>query len=131
MYTFLDYFLVIFHSSLVLFNLTGWAWKRTRRLHLAAIGLTMLSWFGLGVFFGWGYCPSTDWHWQIKRKLGETDLPTSYIKYYADKLTGVEWEPFIVDAATLLLGLSAFALSGWLNWRDWKRAPGLLSTDEH
>jgi hypothetical protein len=26
-----------------------------------------LSWFGLGLFYGIGYCPSTDWHWRIKR----------------------------------------------------------------
>lgn len=119
MYTFLDYFFIVFHSSLVLFNLTGWAWRRARRLHLATIGLTILSWFGLGMFFGWGYCLCTDWHWQVKRTLGETDLPNSYVKYYADKLTGVQWEPFVVDTATLLLGLSAFVLSCWLNWRDW------------
>jgi len=120
MYTFLDYFFVVFHCSLVLFNLTGWAWRRIRRIHFVSIGLTILSWFGLGVYFGWGYCPSTDWHWQVKGKLGETNLPSSYVKYYVDKLTGVQWDPFLVDAATLLLGLSAFALSCWFNWRDWK-----------
>jgi len=120
MYTFLDYFFTVFHFSLILFNLTGWAWRKTRRIHLVCIGLTMVSWFGLGVFFGWGYCPSTDWHWQIKVKLGDTSLPTSYVKYYVDKVTGVQSDPFVVDAATLLLGLSAFALSCWLNWRDWK-----------
>jgi hypothetical protein len=120
MYTFLDYFFIVFHCSLVLFNLTGWAWRRIRRIHFVSIGLTILSWFGLGVYFGWGYCPSTDWHWQVKGKLGETNLPSSYVKYYVDKLTGVHWDPFLVDAATLLLGLSAFALSCWFNWRDWK-----------
>lgn len=119
MYTFLDYFFVLFHGSLVLFNLTGWAWRTTRRPHLVTIGLTILSWFGLGVFFGWGYCPSTDWHWQVKRRLGETTLPSSYIKYYVDKLTGVQWDPFVVDTVTLFLGLSAFVLSCWFNWRDW------------
>ena len=119
MYTFLDYLFVIFHSSLVLFNISGWAWRKTRRLHLASICLTMLSWFGLGIFYGWGYCPCTDWHWDVKRKLGETDLPISYIKYYADKLTGLEWDPFVVDTATLLAGVSVFILSGFVNWWDW------------
>lgn len=118
MYTLLDYFFIVFHCSLVLFNLTGWAWRRTRRIHLITIGLTILSWFGLGIFYGWGYCPSTDWHWEIKRKLGETNLPNSYIKYYVDKLTAISWDPLVVDAAVLILGLLAFALSCWLNWRD-------------
>jgi hypothetical protein len=117
-YALLDYFLVAFHGSLVLFNLTGWIWKRTRRLHLAVISLTFLSWFGLGVFFGWGYCPLTDWHWQVKGKLGETNLPDSYIKYYMDGLMGVDSLPFAVDTATLVLALSALVLSCVLNWRD-------------
>lgn len=118
MYVFLDYFFTIFHGSLVLFNLVGWIWKTTRPFHLAAISLTMLSWLGLGLFYGWGYCPSTDWHWQIKRTLGETQLPASYIKYHADALTGMQWDPFIVDLTTLILGVSALVLSCFLNWRD-------------
>ena len=118
MYTFLDYFFIVFHWSLILFILTGWAWRKTRRIHLITIGLTLLSWFGLGIFYGWGYCPSTDWHWEIKRKLGESHLPHSYIKYYVDKLTGVSWDPLVVDAAVLILGLLAFALSYRLNRQD-------------
>ncbi|MGH8453683.1 MAG: DUF2784 domain-containing protein [Nevskiales bacterium] len=120
MYTFLDGFFVALHTGLVLFNLTGWIWKRTRRPHLAVISLTILSWFGLGAFFGWGYCPCTDWHWRIKRALGETGLPDSYIKYYLDRLTGIDWNPFVVDMATLVLGLTVLALSCALNWRDYR-----------
>ena len=116
MYSFLDHFFSIFHGSLVLFNLSGWAWQKTRRIHLATISLTIFSWSALGIFYGWGYCPSTDWHWQIKRQLGETDLPKSYVKYYADKLTGSAWDPLFVDAAVVTLGLLALALSCWFNF---------------
>ncbi len=126
MYAMLDVAFVIFHSAVVLFNLTGWMWPRTRRLHLAVIGLTILSWFGLGAFYGWGYCPSTDWHWQVKRRLGETDLPNSYVKYYLDAVTGLSWDPAIVDVGVLLLGLGAFFVSVYVNWRDWRRAEGAL-----
>ena len=119
MYAFLDYFFIIFHGSWVLFNLTGWVWRKTRRIHLMTIGLTMLSWFGLGIVYGWGYCPCTDWHWEVKSKLGETNLPNSYIKYYVDKLTGFSWDPLVVDTAVLIFGLMAFALSCWLNWKDY------------
>jgi hypothetical protein len=118
MYTILDYFFNVFHGSWVLFNLMGWAWKRTRRIHLITTSLTILSWFGLGIFYGWGYCPCTDWHWEVKRKLGETYLPNSYVKYYVDKLTGFTWDPLVVDAVVLILGLLTFALSCWLNWQD-------------
>lgn len=119
MYPFLDCFFSIFHGIFVLFNLTGWAWKKTRRLHLITIGLTVMSWFGLGIFYGWGYCPCTDWHWEVKHKLGETGLPDSYVKYYVDKLTGFTWDSLAVDAAVLILGLSAFAVSCGLNLRDY------------
>lgn len=114
----LDYGFVLFHSVLVLFNLTGWAWRHTRRLHLIVISLTLLSWFGLGLFFGWGYCPCTDWHWQVKTAMGETNLPHSYIKYYLDYLTGKDWNPALVDTLTLGATLSSFAMAVGLNLRD-------------
>lgn len=118
MLTALDYFFTILHTGVVMFCLMGWAWKGTRRYHLLIISLTLLSWFGLGAVYGWGYCPSTDLHWHVKRELGETDLPISYIKYLADKLTGVKWPSSFVDTVTIVFTLSAFLLSSWLNWRD-------------
>lgn len=121
MYAFLDVFFVVFHSTLVLFNLTGWIWTKTRRLHLVTIGLTIASWFGLGLFYGWGYCPCTDWHWDVKRRLGETALPQSYVKYYLDAVTGLSWDAGVVDALVLILGLSALAASVWVNLRDRRR----------
>jgi hypothetical protein len=120
MYTALDYFFIVLHGSFALFNLIGWTWKKTRRLHLITTGLTILSWFGLGIFYGWGYCPSTEWHWRIKRKLGETDLPYSYVKYYVDKLTGISWNAWVIDSAVITAGIAAFALSCWFNWQDRK-----------
>jgi len=119
MYTFLDYIFVIFHGSQVMFVLTGWVWRRSRLIHLIVTGLTILSWFGLGIFCGWGYCPFTDWHWEVKRKCGEINLPNSYIKYYLNKLTGFTWDPLVVDAVVLILGVLAFTLSCWLNLRDY------------
>ena len=118
--TALDYFFIFFHGSLTLFNLVGWIWRKTRRYHLVSTGLTILSWFGLGIFYGWGYCPCTEWHWQIKRKLGEIDLPYSYVKYYADTLTGISWNAVVIDATVVGLGVTVFALSCWYNWRDLK-----------
>ena len=118
----LDVLFLILHSGLVLFNLTGWIWRRTRRLHLLVIGLTVLSWFGLGLFYGWGYCPCTDWHWDVKRALGETGLPNSYVKYYLDRLSGFSWDPPVVDGVVLVLGIGALGVSVGLNVRDWRRA---------
>jgi hypothetical protein len=120
MNTILDYFFAIFHGILVIFDLIGWLWRRTRRLHLLISGLIILSWFGLGILYGWGYCPCTDWHWEVKRELGETNLPYSYLKYYLDKLTGLSWNPLLVDSVVLITGLLAFAQSCCLNLRDYR-----------
>lgn len=121
-YVFLDLLFVVFHSFFIVFNLIGWIWKKTRKIHLLALGLTMISWFILGIWYGLGYCPCTDWHWQVKRKLGETELPFSYVKYYIDRLTGLEWNALVLDVSVLGFGLAAFGISVWLNWRDWRTA---------
>ena len=121
LFLFLDVFFVIFHSSLILFVLAGWIWKISRRAHLLVLSLIMGSWLGLGIVYGFGYCPCTDWHWQVKRDLGESDLPGSYVKYYTDVLTGWDWSPAVVDTSALVVALVAFGLSLGLNWRDWRK----------
>ncbi len=118
LYRLLDLGLLAFHGLLVSFNLVGWVWRRTRRLHLFAISVTLLSWFGLGVVYGWGYCPLTDWHWQVKRALGETGLPASWVKYYVDRITGVSWDTTLVDGLVIGSALAALVLSVALNVRD-------------
>lgn len=106
---FLDLFYTIAHLSFTLFNLTGWIWRRTRKAHLVTMAITMISWFIFGIWYGWGYCFLTDWHWSVKEKLGETNLPNSFIKYYADKISGRDINPSVVDNVTL--GCLIFAVS--------------------
>ncbi|WP_420324206.1 DUF2784 family protein [Legionella londiniensis] len=72
------------------------------------------------MFFGFGYCLCTEWHWEVKRKLGTEEISCSYIKYYVDHLTGMNWNPLLVTAVTGILGISAFLISCWLNLQDWK-----------
>jgi hypothetical protein len=101
MLVFLDILFTIIHMSLIAFNLAGWAWKRTRKLHFIVLLATAASWFILGIWYGWGYCPLTSWHWEIKEQLGETNLPASFIKYHADKLSGRDIPSTLVDNVTL------------------------------
>ena len=119
----LDASFVVLHTALVGFNLSGWAWRRTRLAHLLAICLTLLFWFGAGIVYGWGYCPLTDWHWRVKRALGETSLPASWVKYHLDAVTGVGWNAAIVDALVIGCALLALGLSLALNARDRLRSP--------
>ena len=118
LYRLYDLLFVAFHTALIVFNMSGWAWRRTRRFHLLTISATLLSWFGLGIVYGWGYCPLTDWHWQVKRALGETGLPASWVKYYLDQVTGVAWNAGLVDGLVVGIALAALVLSVGLNLRD-------------
>jgi hypothetical protein len=114
---FLDVFFTVFHTVLILFNLLGWAWKKTRRLNLACILLTAGSWVILGIFYGFGYCPLTDWHFTILEKLGYTGLPTSYISFLVTRLTGLHPDQQLVDAVTLWGLVLALLLSLYFNFR--------------
>jgi len=118
-YRILDLFFVVFHTSLILFNLFGWLWKKTRLANLITLGITGASWLFLGLIVGMlGYCPLTDWHFDILYKLGKTDLPTSYIKYLIDRLTGLDVSESLVNGATLWCFVAALVLSLFLNLRD-------------
>ena len=121
MYKFLDIFFLTFHTSLIFFNLFGWLWKRTRFLNLITLLLTAASWFILGIFYGIGYCPLTDWHWEVLHKLGKQSLPYSYTKYLADRLTGLDFDPKFVDNMTLILFLVALLVSVIMNIRSFRR----------
>lgn len=115
----LDIFFVIFHTTLVIFNISGWLWRKTRRLNLIILLLTGFSWTVLGLFVGSpGYCPLTDWHFMVLSKLGNTDLPCSYIKYLADRLTGLDLNSSLVDNVTLYTFLIVLAASFYVNIRD-------------
>ena len=118
MYHFLDIFFIIFHTSLVIFNIFGWVWKKTRLLHLVSLLFTAFSWFVLGIFFGWGYCFLTDLHWKILDKLGKTNIPDSYIQYLIERLTGLKFDAKMIDNIVLIVFLVCLVISIFLNVRD-------------
>lgn len=112
----LDYFYTFLHLAIVGFNLLGWIWPSTRKAHLVLLTATLISWFLLGVWFGWGYCPVTDWQWEVKEKLGETDLPNSFIKYFADKISGKDFPAPLVDRVTLISFLLIVVVTVYVNF---------------
>ncbi len=122
---FLDIFFTVFHTTLILFNLLGWLWRKTRKLHLVVILLTAASWLILGIFYGLGYCPFTDWHFRILEGLGYTDLPTSYISFLITRLSGLKPNQQLVDAVTvsgLVFALVANLVLMWVARRKKKKA---------
>ena len=114
-YPFLNVFFFVFHSGLVLFNLTGWIFPKTKKLHLISVMLTAFSWFFLGIWYGWGYCYCTDWHWEVRKHLGYADPPDSYIHFLLSNLLHLELDPKLVDQSTLIVFLILFAVSVWVN----------------
>ena len=116
-----DVLLTIVHLVIIFFNLVGWIPAPTRKAHLVSIILTAASWFLLGLWFGIGYCPITEWQWQVKEKLGETNLPASFIKYYGDKLTGKDLDPSMIDTITAACFALAAVMSLYVNFAKRKR----------
>ncbi|MDB5222578.1 MAG: hypothetical protein JWN83_1245 [Chitinophagaceae bacterium] len=112
----LDAFLTFVHLVIIGFNLFGWIWPATRKAHLVCVLATAASWLLLGIWFGMGYCPVTDWQWRVKEHLGEHNLPGSFIKYYADKISGKNISSSLIDMVTAIcFGIAAF-LSVYVNF---------------
>jgi hypothetical protein len=111
LYKSLDVFFLVFHTLLILFNLVGWIWRRTRRLNLITLLLTGMSWFILGIFFGIGYCPFTDWHFGVLAELGEHPDTPSYIDYLLQRLLNLHLSLELIDALTAGGYFAALAFS--------------------
>jgi hypothetical protein len=118
----LDHGLMLMHLLVIGINVLGWMWARTRRLHRWTLLLTALSWLGLGAFYGWGYCFLTDWHWTVKRQLGERVLPHSFIQYILHNKLGFNFPDAWVDNATALVFLLLVLVTGsQMLWNAYRR----------
>ena len=103
---------------MVLFVLFGWIPKSTRKAHLIVIALILISWLGIGVYKGViGYCPLTDWHWDIKYELGERNIPSSFTEYMLEKITGVDLDRKLVDTGTAAGLILSVLAAGYVNLR--------------
>lgn len=112
----LNYFFFVFHTVLIVFNVFGWIFVKTRKLHLYVLLITLFSWFVLGIWYGFGYCFLTDWHYEVLRKLGETQMPQSYIAFLIQKLTGWLPEVQLVNISTVVITMVALIASVWVNF---------------
>ncbi len=110
-YLILDYLLTLLHLLIIGFNLLGWIWPRTRRPHFIVVVVTTSCWLILGIWYGIGYCPLTDWQWQLKEHLGEQGLPNSFIKYMVDKVSPVAVSSDTID----ILTAGGFAIAAFMS----------------
>jgi hypothetical protein len=102
----LDLGFFVFHTLLIGFNMFGWIWQKTRFWHLVTMGLTAFSWFVMGAIYGFGYCFCTDWHFQVRERLGYHDTETSYVQLLAHRVFGIRMSRDASD----VLALSVFGL---------------------
>ncbi|WP_310992757.1 DUF2784 family protein [Aequorivita marina] len=111
-----NWFFMVFHTGLIVFNLFGWIFRKTRKFHLFTIMITLFSWLVLGIWKGFGYCFLTDWHYQILFQLGKINLPHSYIAFLVE--TFFNWQPPAEVVEVLTIGFTFLALvcSLWANF---------------
>ena len=125
-------FFLVFHTVWMLFNCVGWAWRRTRRWHLITTGLTAASWFLVAWWFNYpiGYCLCTDWHWQVREKLGYP-RDYSYTHFLFLELTGIDVSARLSDRVTGGVFLLTTVLTLILNIRDlWQERRSFRGTVE-
>lgn len=120
-----DYFFLLFHTALMIFNLFGWIPAKWRKWNLLTLLITAASWFLLGIFYGMGYCFLTDWHWTILAKLGKSPGVNSYVQYLFHRLLHIDISADFADMLTVLLFFLALIISLILNIRDfWRKRKG-------
>ena len=104
------------HLAIIFFFLFGWLAGKTLLAHFILSILILLSWCGLGIFYGFGYCLVTDIQWKIKKRMDEKPYTEYYIKYMIDKVTGFDTNPNTVNTVTqysffIILFISMFLIS--------------------
>ena len=87
----------VLHTAVMVFNLTGWMFRRTRGLHVICLFATLFSWFVMGAAKGLGYCICTDWHFRVRREMGIDDHVHSYLQLIAKSFFGVEMDRMTSD----------------------------------
>jgi hypothetical protein len=125
-YELLNIFFFVFHSFIVLFNTFGWIFRKARRWNLLCLMLTGASWFILGIWYGWGYCVCTHWHWMVREKLGLYDTSQNYIHLLILKTTGIDMPEKPLETGIMIIFGTSLTVSIILNIRD--RMKGVKNT---
>lgn len=119
-----DVLFFLFHTALILFNLIGWVWAPTRRLHFLCIAATLFSWVVMGAYCGFGYCLCTDLHFQVRRRLGLPVFGHTYLQLMAEVILGIKISQTL---SNLLAGggllFILVAMAGVSIRQRWQRRP--------
>ncbi len=115
-----DGFLDLLHIAVIVFNLTGWIWPKTRVAHRCLVALTTFFWLVVGpMVHSLGYCPLTQLQYAVKYARGIKDMPNSYIDYLLQKV-GIHLDPQLIDVMTGVTFASALVVT-LVVWRRERR----------
>ena len=117
LYEILNVFFFVFHITLILFNVFGWIVPSWRRLNLWTLCLTLFSWTVLGIFYGFGYCFLTDWHYAVRDRLGLVTESNSYIHFLLSRSFGLSIPERTVDIGTVVVFFAVLIVSVFVNIR--------------
>jgi hypothetical protein len=112
----------VFHTALIVFNMVGWAFQRTRKWHLVSLGLTAGSWFVAGYWKGWGYCFCTDWHFQVRQARGFQEYDANYIQLLARVAADQNWSVSFAESLALTTFAVIIVCTAVANWPRRKAA---------
>jgi Protein of Unknown function (DUF2784) len=111
-----DRLLYLAHLAAMAFIVFGWMLPATRMANWYLIVLTFVSWFGLGLVFGFGFCLITGIQSKIRQRLGYSEPMDSFVKHVLDRLTGRDLNPLHVEIGTQAGFYIAAVASAWVNF---------------
>ncbi len=114
-YIFFNALCHLFHLLLIVFVALGWLFPAYRMAHLGLIVLTLACWILLARWYGFGYCPITDWHWKMKQACGKERPKGSYIHLITEQISGRIMNADVVDKWVLIGTIMVSALSLIIN----------------
>ena len=85
-----DVFLFLAHAVIAVWCVFGWMVPGAERWHLFVITGIAISWYGLGMHYGIGYCILTDWQWRARKKLGYTMEHGSFVQLLLERASGIQ-----------------------------------------
>jgi hypothetical protein len=108
--------LYLLHLTTTTIIVFGWIPPATRMINWYLIVATFLSWLGLGLVFGFGFCLFTDIQSRIRRRLGIEEPMESFVKDVLDRITGRDLDPAHVEIGTQIVFYFSAAASFYVNF---------------
>jgi hypothetical protein len=103
------------HLTTTAFIVFGWILPVTRTINFYLIVLTFLSWFVLGLKYGFNYCFFTGIQSKIRRRLGREEID-SFVLDVLERMTGRSLNPTSVEIGTQVVFYFSALASIYVNF---------------